>query len=138
MSASLRSARSVACLAAALCALSSRSAAADNPAAAREAYNRGAAKTQGDWIVFCHDDIRFLRDELRLTSVKDGCSEGACGTCHVILEDQWLAITGNAKIDELQMLDMTPEKTSTSRLSCQIQVSDAMDGMMVQLPEFQM
>ena len=64
--------------------------------------------------------------------------ECACGTCHVILEDQWLAITGNAKIDELQMLDMTPEKTSTSRLSCQIQVSDAMDGMMVQLPEFQM
>ena len=28
--------------------------------------------------------IRFLRDELRLTSVKDGCSEGACGTCHVL------------------------------------------------------
>lgn len=43
MSASLRSARSVACLAAALCALSSRSAAADNAGAAREAYNRGAA-----------------------------------------------------------------------------------------------
>ena len=30
--------------------------------------------------------IRFLRDELRLTSVKDGCSEGACGTCHVIID----------------------------------------------------
>lgn len=28
--------------------------------------------------------IRFLRDELHLTSVKDGCSEGACGTCHVL------------------------------------------------------
>ena len=30
--------------------------------------------------------IRFLRDELRLTSVKDGCSEGACGTCHVLID----------------------------------------------------
>lgn len=30
--------------------------------------------------------IRFLRDELRLTSVKDGCSEGACGSCHVIID----------------------------------------------------
>ena len=32
--------------------------------------------------------IRFLRDELRLTSVKDGCSEGACGTCTVLLNDK--------------------------------------------------
>ncbi len=30
--------------------------------------------------------IRYLRDELRLTSVKDGCSEGACGTCHVLID----------------------------------------------------
>ena len=30
--------------------------------------------------------IRFLRDELHLTSVKDGCSEGACGTCHVLVD----------------------------------------------------
>ena len=30
--------------------------------------------------------IRFLRDELHLLSVKDGCSEGACGTCHVLID----------------------------------------------------
>ena len=30
--------------------------------------------------------LRFLRDELELTSVKDGCSEGACGTCHVLID----------------------------------------------------
>ena len=30
--------------------------------------------------------IRFLRDDLRLTSVKDGCSEGACGTCTVLVD----------------------------------------------------
>lgn len=64
--------------------------------------------------------------------------ECACGTCHVILNSEWIAVTGRAKVDELQMLDLTPEKTSTSRLSCQIKVSDAMHGMRVHLPEFQM
>ena len=36
--------------------------------------------------------LRYLRDELRLTSVKDGCSEGACGTC-TILVDRMQALT---------------------------------------------
>jgi 2Fe-2S ferredoxin len=64
--------------------------------------------------------------------------ECACGTCHVMLEAQWLKLTGNAEADELQMLDMTPERSATSRLSCRVQVSDAMDGMVVRMPEFQM
>ena len=40
--------------------------------------------------------------------------------------------------EELQMLEMTPEKQANSRLSCQIKVTDAMDGMEVHVPEFQM
>ncbi len=36
------------------------------------------------------------------------------------------------------MLDLTPEKTTTSRLACQVQISEDMDGMHVQLPEYQM
>jgi 2Fe-2S ferredoxin len=64
--------------------------------------------------------------------------ECACGTCHVILEQQWLAAAGKAEADELQMLEMTPERSSTSRLSCRVQITDAMDGMVVHLPEFQM
>lgn len=32
--------------------------------------------------------LRFLRDDLHITSVKDGCSQGACGTCTVIVDDK--------------------------------------------------
>ena len=62
----------------------------------------------------------------------------ACGTCHVIVEHRWMSVTGEIKEDELQTLEMTPERTSESRLSCQVVVTDAMDGMLVHLPEFQM
>lgn len=62
----------------------------------------------------------------------------ACGTCHVIVDAQWLAKTGSATEVEEQMLDLTPEKAASSRLSCQVQLSELMDGMVVRLPEFQM
>lgn len=64
--------------------------------------------------------------------------EAACGTCHVILEAQWFSKCGEQSDDEVQMLDLTPEREATSRLSCQIKATEAMDGMTVRLPEFQM
>ena len=60
----------------------------------------------------------------------------ACGTCHVILDSDFVG--GSATSEELQMLDLTPERSDTSRLACQIVVTDAMDGMIARLPEFQM
>lgn len=62
----------------------------------------------------------------------------ACGTCHVIVAESWFSKAGTATDDELQMLEMTPELAATSRLACQITVSSDMDGMVLQLPEFQM
>lgn len=64
--------------------------------------------------------------------------ECACGTCHVIVDDAWFAKTGASNADEQQMIEMTPENATTSRLACQIQVTDALDGLVVRLPEFQM
>lgn len=64
--------------------------------------------------------------------------ECACGTCHVIVDSAWMNVAGKPGDDELQMLEMTPEKKPASRLSCQIMATDAMDGMVIHVPEFQM
>ena len=58
--------------------------------------------------------------------------------CHVIIGSDWINTTGSATDEEIQMLDLTPEKEDSSRLSCQISTSEAMNGMVVRLPEFQM
>ena len=62
----------------------------------------------------------------------------ACGTCHVILDSEWFKKSGEQSEEELQMLDLTPEREPTSRLSCQVKVTEEMDGMTVKLPEYQM
>lgn len=62
----------------------------------------------------------------------------ACGTCHVFVEQDWLAATGEAGPMEEAMLGMRPDRTEVSRLSCQIDVTEEHDGLVVRLPEFQM
>ena len=64
--------------------------------------------------------------------------ECSCATCHVIVKDEWMAVVGHPGEAEEAMLDLNPEREANSRLSCQIEVSDAIDGLVVQLPEFQM
>ena len=58
----------------------------------------------------------------------------ACGTCHCFIEDE----AGEVGPLEESMLSMRPDRDGSSRLSCQVDVTDAMDGMVVRLPEFQM
>jgi 2Fe-2S ferredoxin len=62
----------------------------------------------------------------------------ACGTCHCFVQDEWGETTGEADAMEEAMLGMRPDRAETSRLSCQIEVTENMDGMVVRLPEFQM
>ena len=64
--------------------------------------------------------------------------ECACGTCHMIVAEEWSHKTGRIAAAEEQMLSMTPERAVTSRLGCQVKTTEAMDGMTVFLPEFQM
>jgi 2Fe-2S ferredoxin len=62
----------------------------------------------------------------------------ACGTCHCFLEGEWGTGAGEADAMEEAMLGMRPDRMESSRLSCQIEVTENMDGMVVRLPEFQM
>lgn len=62
----------------------------------------------------------------------------ACGTCHCFVGDEWRDGTGVADEMEESMLGMRPDRTENSRLSCQIEITEHLDGLVVRLPEFQM
>ncbi len=61
----------------------------------------------------------------------------ACATCHVYVEPEWVAKTGSRNPMEADMLDFAFEVKDNSRLSCQIKVTDALDGLRVKVPEKQ-
>ncbi len=57
-----------------------------------------------------------------------------CGTCHCFVDERWLAATGTPSEGEKMLLEFSEHHRLNSRLSCQIQVSEAIDGMVVHLP----
>ena len=66
----------------------------------------------------------------------EGACEGslACSTCHVVVENVWFEKLAPASDDEEDMLDLAFGLTHTSRLGCQIRMTDALDGLVVKLP----
>ena len=67
----------------------------------------------------------------------EGACEGslACSTCHVIVEREWVNSLEKASEDEEDMLDLAFGLTKTSRLGCQIVLTEEMDGLVVALPK---
>ncbi|MEP0522341.1 MAG: 2Fe-2S iron-sulfur cluster-binding protein [Hyphomicrobiales bacterium] len=61
----------------------------------------------------------------------------ACATCHVYVADEWVEKVGSPEPMEEDMLDFAYEVRPSSRLSCQIRVSDALNGLKVSVPERQ-
>jgi len=61
----------------------------------------------------------------------------ACATCHVYVDDTWKEAVGGPEAMEEDMLDFAWEVQPTSRLSCQVKVTDALDGLVVRIPEKQ-
>ena len=59
----------------------------------------------------------------------------SCATCHVIVDSAWFAKTGAPSEDEVDMLDLAFGLTETSRLGCQIEMSDDLDGLKVAIPD---
>ena len=66
----------------------------------------------------------------------EGTCEGqmACSTCHVIIAREWFAQLSETSEEEEDMLDLAADVRSTSRLACQIVLSEALDGLEVQIP----
>jgi 2Fe-2S ferredoxin len=67
----------------------------------------------------------------------EGACEGslACSTCHVIVDPDWYELLKEASDDEEDMLDLAFGLTKTSRLGCQIIITDELDGLTVKLPQ---
>jgi 2Fe-2S ferredoxin len=66
----------------------------------------------------------------------EGACEGslACSTCHVIVDSEWYELLKDATEDEEDMLDLAFGLTQTSRLGCQIIMTEELDGLTVALP----
>ena len=66
------------------------------------------------------------------------CGGGmACATCHVYVEEKWLDKIPKVEEAEVDMIDMAFEPKKNSRLSCQLLVSDELDGLTITTPEKQ-
>lgn len=57
----------------------------------------------------------------------------ACATCHVHVDPAWIAKTGRAGDEEMDLLDMSDYRTDNSRLACQIKCAPSLDGLVVAL-----
>ena len=66
----------------------------------------------------------------------EGACEGslACSTCHIIVDPEWYELLKDASEDEEDMLDLAYGLTQTSRLGCQIIMTEELDGLTVRLP----
>ena len=67
----------------------------------------------------------------------EGACEGsmACSTCHVIVDKKWYRKLEQSSEDEEDMLDLAFGLTRTSRLGCQIEITEELDGLVVALPK---
>ena len=64
-----------------------------------------------------------------LLALCGGCC--SCATCHVYVDEDWTAKVGGPGEDESDLLDSSDHREANSRLSCQIDFSDALDGLKV-------
>ena len=59
----------------------------------------------------------------------------ACATCHILVPDAYMSVVSPMDEDEQYLLDFLDNRQKNSRLSCQINVTDKLDGMVITVPE---
>jgi 2Fe-2S ferredoxin len=85
-------------------------------------------------------DSTVMETALRngISSIVAECGGGCtCATCMVHVDEAWSAIVGPPSTEEEDMLDSAFEVKPTSRLSCQIKVTEKLDGLIVRTPAYQ-
>lgn len=60
-----------------------------------------------------------------------------CATCHVYVDAAWLPQVGEPGSTEQSLLHLNPDRRANSRLGCQIEITEALDGLVVEIPQFQ-
>jgi 2Fe-2S ferredoxin len=79
------------------------------------------------------DLMRLARDQgVAIEGACDGAL--ACSTCHVVVDPDWVKMLPSKSVDESDLLSLAHGLTRTSRLACQIKLTDALDGLTVALP----
>ena len=74
-----------------------------------------------------------------IPGIDGDCGGGmACATCHVYVKDEWFDKINKKSEGEDDMIDQAYEPNKSSRLSCQIEVTTNVDGLIVHLPEKQL
>lgn len=73
-----------------------------------------------------------LANDIDIEGACEGCL--SCTTCHVIVEEEFFDLLPAASEEEEDMLDLAAGLTATSRLGCQVKVSEELDGLVVRLP----
>lgn len=94
----------------------------------------------GETAVEIADEISVMRGAVtnNIKGIDGDCGgECACGTCHVFVDEAWLARLPTPQEMESDMLAFVDGAQPNSRLSCQIKMRDALDGLVVRLPESQ-
>lgn len=87
--------------------------------------NRHSVEGLDGWRV-----MEIIRDQG--LPIKAECGGAcACATCHVYVDDEWLGKLDSMEADENELLETSDHREANSRLSCQIEMHDGLDGLRV-------
>lgn len=82
------------------------------------------------------DTLMEVAVENDIPGIDADCEGGcACATCHILIPDGFTGAIPTMKEDEQYLLDFLDNRQKNSRLSCQIKITDKLDGMIVTVPE---
>lgn len=91
-------------------------------------------------VVTAKDDLSLMEAarQSNVPGIVADCGGGAqCATCHVHVAPEWMEAAGPPTPHETMMLELAPGRDERSRLSCQITMTPALDGIVVHVPEEQ-